>query len=212
MDPSNPFCNLFDNKSVTDTTNPAANHAGPLNVMDQKINGLIEHIFSFTINRTPQKDKQFVFMEDLAAMNSDTSVINMELLEQALFERLLLTHPRDYLIPNNKQNDETNDIANDKVILYLYRSYERLTKWCRNENVSSLGSECDTIKQLILRNASTAQKQPDLYDSQTLSEQWLTLFQNYIDEFECKCEFLSKIVADVAADNDAMYMESLRRT
>ncbi|XP_031636588.1 ubiquitin conjugation factor E4 A [Contarinia nasturtii] len=210
MDSSNPFCSLFGNETTANTQ--AQQTASKINAMEQKINGLIEHIFSITINRTPPKNKQLVFMEDLAAVNAETTVMNMEILEQALFERLLLGNPRDYLIPNNTQNDETNDIAEDKVILYLYRSYERLSKWCHNQNNSSLNAECETIKQLILRNASTAQKQPELYDNQSLSEQWLSLFRNYQDEFECKCEFLSKIVADVAGDNEPTYMESLRNT
>lgn len=208
MASSNPFCNLFGNESG------AANQSEgqSINIMEQKVNALIEYIFSITINRTPQRNKQLVYMEDLSAINSNITLMNMELLEQALFERLLLTNPRDYLIPNNTQNSETDDIAEDKVILYLYRAYERVTKWSQNQNESSLTSECETIKQLILRNAGTAQKQPDLYENQSLSDQWLTLFRSYMDEFDCKCEFLSKVVADVASDNDPMYMESMRRT
>lgn len=212
MDPSNPFCNLFGNETVTDAPVQVAEPTITINLMDQKVNALIEHIFSITINRTSKKNKQLVFMEDLAAANTPTVLMNMELLEQALFERLLLTNPRDYLIPNNTQNDETNDIAEDKVILYLYRAYERLWKWNHNENDDSLKKECETIKQLILRNASTAQKQPELYENQSLADQWLTLLRNYLDEYECKCEFLSKVVADVASDNEPMYIESLRRT
>lgn len=211
MDTSNPFCNLFGNETVTTTISTPSNQSA-INAMDQKINGLIEYIFSFTINRTPQKNKQLVFMEDSATVNPTTTLMNMELLEQALFERLLLTNPRDYLIPNNTQNNETDDIAEDKVILYLYRAYERLLKWSQNQNESSLTVECEIIKQLILRNASTAQKQPELYENQQLSEQWLTLFRNYMEEFECKCDFLSKVVADVASDNDPAYIESIRRT
>lgn len=219
MDKSNPFVSLFDGDATANAPQ-AQEKAHPqsdetehsINVMDQKINGLIEHIFSITINRTPQKTKQLVFMEDLAAVHPEKTLMNMEILEQALFERLLLTNPRDYLIPNNTQNDETNEIAENKVILYLYRAYERFTKWSHNQNEASLQTECEAIKQLILRNASTAHKQPELYDGQSLSDQWLSLLQNYVDEFECKCEFLSKVVADVASDNDPIYIETLRRT
>lgn len=214
MDSSNPFCSLFGSETLTDS--PVGENIRPeptpINAMDQKVNSLIEHIFSITINRTPQKNKQLVFMEDLAADKCEAPLMNMEILEPALFERLLLTNPRDYLIPNNTDDDETSNIAEDKVILYLYRSYERLMKWTNNQNAASLKTECNLIKQLIIRNASTAQKQPELYANQTLSEQWLTLLRNYADEFECKCEFLSKVVADVASDNDPTYMESLRRT
>lgn len=213
MDSSNPFRNLFGNNSEsTENASPNDDQHGPINALDQKINSLIEHIFSITINRTPQKSKQLIFMEELATLNPTQTLMNMELLEQALFERLLLTNPRDYIIPNNAEYNETENIAEEKVILYLYGAYERLTKWCRNENEASLTAECDTIKQLIIRNASTALKQPELYENQKLGEQWLTLLRNYAEEYECKCEFLSKVVADVAGDNDNAYIESLRRT
>lgn len=213
MDPSNPFCSLFGNElRPNSSVHSENNQHATINAMDQKVNSLIENIFSITINRTPPKNKQLVFMEELAESNPNQTLMNMELLEQALFERLLLSNPRDYLIPNNTQNDETEQIAEDKVILYLYRAYERLSKWCSNQNEASLKTECDEIKQLILRNASTAQKQPDLYDNQSLSEQWITLLRNYADEYECKCEFLSKVVADVASDSDSAYAESMRRT
>lgn len=213
MDSSNPFCNLFGNNNESISSDHG--RESTINAMDQKINSLIEHIFSITINRTPQKNKQLIFMEELAAINPKKTLMNMELLEQALFERLLLTNPRDYLIPslaNNAEYNETENIAEEKVILYLYGAYERLSKWSRNENEASLNAEYDAIKQLIIRNASTALKQPELYENQSLSEQWLTLLRNYIDEYECKCEFLSKVVADVASDNDPSYIESLRRT
>lgn len=224
MDSKNPFSVLIglDEATSTVTTEPTVS-AEPIvpttestkNLMEQKVNGLIEHIFSITINQTPQKNKQLVFMEELAACNPNKTLINMEIFEQALFERLLLHNPRDYLIPNNTQNDETDDIAGTKALLYLYRSYERLSKWCRNENSSSMNDECEVIRKLIIRNASTAHKQPELYENnmyedQSLSSQWMTLFHNYMDEYECKCEFLSKVVADVASDTDPNYKESLR--
>lgn len=213
MDSSNPFCNLFgNNNEPTEDASSNSDRESPINAIDQKVNSLIENIFSITINRTPQKSKQLIFMEELAAINPKKILMNMELLEQALFERLLLTNPRDYIIPNNTEYNEIENIAEEKVILYLYGAYERLTKWCRNENEASLTTECETIKQLIIRNASTALKQPELYENQSLADQWLVLLRNYADEYECKCEFLSNVVTDVANDSDNSYIESLRRT
>lgn len=213
MNKSNPFTDLFDNESVAKASSQSDNQPKQtINAMEQKINSLIENIFGITINRTPPKHKQLIFMEDLAAIHPDGTLMNMEILEQALFERLLLPNPRDYLIPNNTQNDETNEIAETKVVLYLYRAYERLTKWSYNQNDASLRTECEAIRKLILRNASTAHKQPELYEDQSLSEQWLSLLQNFVDDFECKCDFLSKVVADVASDNDPTDIETLKRT
>lgn len=206
MDSSNPFADLFDGEKNANIESQKVNKSSG-NVLEQKINGLIEHIFSITINPTAQKNKQLIFMEDLATGNQETTFMNMELLEQALFERLLLSNPRDYLIPNNTQNDDTDSIAGDKVILYLYRSYQRLMKW--NQNDGALKTECETIKQLILRNGSTAMKQPDLFENQSLPEQWMDLLKNYYDEYDCKCEFLSQIVAEVFSENEPFDAESV---
>lgn len=214
MDPSNPFCNLFGNET-SNVTNEAETVEQPqssaVNVMEQKINGLIENIFSITINRTPQKNKQLVYMEDMAEANPTKKHMNMELLEQALFERILLPNPQDYLIPNNTRTDETDDIASDKVILYLYRSFERLSKWIHYQNDVMLQEEVKSIKQFILRNASTAMKQPDLFENQSLSDQWLELFRQYQDEYEYKCEFLSQVVAAVLSENDSSDRQTLQQ-
>lgn len=213
MDTSNPFSSLFEgdkSPQSMETEQPSKT----LNVMDQKINGLIENIFFITINRTPQKGNQRVFMEDLSSAYPSSTLMNIELLEQALFERILMSNPRDYLIPNNTHNDNTESVAEGKVIIYLYYCYERLMKWTRHDiNNVIIQNECEKIKQLILRNASTAMKQPELFDGQSLSDQWLDIFQNYFDEYECKCNFLSQVIAEVYTDADASsYDQSIRQT
>lgn len=131
MDTTNPFDNLFDGdktRQSSETQQPSK----ALNVTDPKISSLIEHIFLITINRTQPKNKQRVFMEDLSSAYPSITLMNTDLLEQALFERILMPNPRDYLIPNNTQNDDTEAIAEGKVIKYLYYCYERLMVWTRH--------------------------------------------------------------------------------
>lgn len=178
--------------------------------MAQKVNALIEQVFYITINNTPQKNKQLVFMDDLAAANPETIMINLEMLEQALFERLLLPQPADYLIPNNIQNEETAIVAESKVLLYLYGAFERLNRWNRYQNDKSLLKEYDVIEQFIIRNASTANKQPDLFDGQSLSDQWFDLLRSGQEEYDCQCKFLSRVVRDVFNDEDSTYSTSLQ--
>lgn len=213
MDISNPFSNLFEgdkSSQSTETEQPPK----AINVMDQQVNALVENVFFITINRTPQKNKQRVFMEDLSSAYPSTTLMSSDLLEQALFERILMPNPRDYLIPNNTQNDDTEAVAEGKVIKYLYNSYERLMRWTRHDNNdATVRNECEKFKQLILRNASTAMKQPELFEGQSLSDQWLDIFQNYFDEYEYKCQFLSQVIAEVYTDADALsYEQSLRQT
>lgn len=212
MDESNPFSNLFGGDKAPEPMTAPTEPTSAVNVLDQKINGIIEHIFSITLNRTPKKTKQLIFMEELSSAYPSTSLITVDLLEQALFERILMQNPRDYLIPSDTQNDETDAIAEEKVIKYLYRSYERLSKWTRQTNDATITDECNKIKQLILRNASTALKQPDLFENQSLYVQWMELFQNYFDEYECKCEFLSNVITEISIDPEPSFQQNVRDT
>lgn len=213
MDAPNPFATLLDANSATETSSQVESKNIPqpktANVLNQKINDLIERIFLITINRTPRKNKQFVFMDDLAASNPTTTLMNVELLEQALFERLLLPKPDDFLIPNNVRNSDTDDVISSNVISYLYQSFERLNSW-NHENDTSIRDECQTIEQLILRNASTAIKQPELFEGQSLAEQWLEILRDVNNSYEIKCKFLSKICNEVLADGDDADLISLR--
>lgn len=162
----------------------------------QKINDLIEHIFSITINSTP--NEQLIFLRGLASSNPNTTLINMKIMKEALSERLSLKSPARWLVPNNIPSDETHAITNDKILLYLYRSYQRLMT--RNQK------ECEEIKQLILRSGSELLRKPAPHSS--LSEQWLELLKIYYDDTEKKCEFLSKIVAVVYSENDLLKRKS----
>lgn len=149
MDTSNPFSNLFEGDKSPQSKG-TEQPPKTLNIMDQKINALIENIFFITINRTSQKNKQRVFMEDLSSAYPSTTLMNIDLLEQALFERILMANPRDYLIPNNTQNDDSDAVAEGKVIIYLYNCYERLIKWTRHDNNNvTIQNECEIMKQLI---------------------------------------------------------------
>lgn len=207
MDGANPFSTLFEDKQQA--TAPTADTKPAVNIMAQKVNALIEQVFYITINRTPQKNKQLVFMDELAATNPSIHLINVEALEQVLFERLLLPQPSEYLIPNNVQNDDTPIVSESRVLLYLYGAYERLCRWNRYQNDNSLVEEYAIIEQLIFRNASTANKQPDLFDCQNLSEQWLELLKYSNDEYEYRYNFLTRVVRDVYSDNDPAYDTSI---
>lgn len=124
--------------------------------------------------------------------------MNITILEEALSERLSLKSPALFLVPNNIPSDEAHDIANDKILLYLYRSYQRLMT--RNQK------ECEEIRQLILRSGSEVLRKSEPHSS--LSEQWLELLHIYYDDTEKECEFLSKIVFVVYSENDLLKRKS----
>lgn len=208
---SNPFSTLIDSQQQTQATSTISEPKIAVNIMDQKVNSLIEQVFCITINRVPPKNKQLVFMDDLATANTNAQYMNVDILEQALFERLLLSRPSEYLIPNNIQNGDTSIVSESRVLLYLYGAFDRLGQWNQQHNDMSLIKECEVIEQLIIRNASTANKQPDLFEGQDLSEQWLTLLQDPNNDQERRYSFLSQVVRDIFKDNEPAYAESIRQ-
>lgn len=176
------------------------------NPLDTKINALIEKVFLITLSKNPPKSArsrpQLVFMEEVAQGCGTSDLLNLELLEQALFERILLFNPTDYLIPNNVTTAETEDVAQTKAVLYLYGCYVRNERTI-NPNDSIATDTCQKMKGLILRNACTAFKQPDLFEGQNLSNQILDIFKLGDEDQHLKELFISETVKEVFADSDS---------
>lgn len=178
-----------------------------LNLLDCKINSLIEKVFLITLSKNPPNPfstrQQLVYMEEVAQSSGDTQVLNLELLEQALFERIILFNPSDYLIPNNVTTSETEDVAQSKVFLYLFGCYLR-NESAVNQNDCIMQETCNKMRGLILRNACTSLKQPELFEGQNLSNQLLDIFKLSTDDdhHSVKARFISETVKEIFADSD----------
>ncbi|KXJ80153.1 hypothetical protein RP20_CCG026564 [Aedes albopictus] len=176
------------------------------NPLDTKINALIEKVFLITVSKDPPKGsragQQMVYMEEVAQGCEESCLLNLELLEQALFERLLLFNPSDYLIPSNVSTAQTEDVAQTKVLLYLYGCYVRNSE-VANLNDSIATDTAQKMKGLILRNACTSLKQPDLFEGQNLSNQLLDLFKAGDENQSLKERFVSEAVKEVFVDSDS---------
>lgn len=188
----NPFSDL------RTTSGPPLSASKSINAFDQKINALIEQVFLITVNNTPQKNKQLVC---IAPFVPSTQLLNVKILEQALFERILLPTPRDFLLPNDVKISETEAICETNVITYLYASYVRNDR-CINQNDSISMDTCKRIEELIVLNVATAIKQPALFEGQNFCTQLLEILQT-AEDFPIKEKFLSNVVRDVLADKDA---------
>lgn len=197
----NPFSDLISTDSRSPTNSASSASKSQINAFDQKVNALIEQVFLITVNKTPQKNKQLVYMEEIAPLVPRTHLLNVNILEQALFERILLPTPRDFLLPNDVKTSETEAICETKVIAYLYASYVRNDR-CINQNDSMCMDTCKRIEELIVLNVATAIKQPALFDGQNFCTQLLDILQT-AEDFHIKGKFLSNIVRDVLVDKDA---------
>jgi hypothetical protein len=78
----NPFTKLVNNS-------PAKKSDSQQNFQEMKINSLVEHVLEITVNKEHNnKNNPLVYMEDAAGSSSFWTI---ELLENSLFERLLMT-------------------------------------------------------------------------------------------------------------------------
>lgn len=139
-----------------------------------KTNFIIENIFYFTINKD-NENNHLVLLEDLSD-NSSEPCIDLELLEQALFERILLENPQSCVIPKSKQVN--SDVYEKDVLLYLFKCYQRLKEYDCTKDIKMV------CRGLIIRNVMLALQQQDLFQGQDITAQLLEIVkdQNYNPE------------------------------
>ncbi|KAI5721312.1 hypothetical protein M8J77_019052 [Diaphorina citri] len=137
--------------------------------------------------------------------SEDTELISLEMLEQLLFERLLIAdNIESYLIGPSPRD---NHIIETECITYLNECFNRLY----NDNVKSLvdNDSYKQVKDLIIRNICTALKQPGLYESQNLNVQIIELFKSCQYSVEQFTTLFSHIVADFIQTEDPAEVDSL---
>ncbi|CAH2229401.1 jg14860 [Pararge aegeria aegeria] len=217
-DPSNPFAGLL---GVSGTglrnTNGAECNSSPVSLdckqsqeeaRIQTINKLVENVFHFTINSSAvdgQTDEQLVYLEELAQAMNPKVYIDLETLEQALFERLLLQDIENNVIPKtNKALKE--HITQKQVFPYLFGSMENVQSFSQTNN-QYIRDALEKMKELILRNAVTALKQPALFEGQEFSLQLVEILQSGGPQSHT---FFSELVEAFIADETEDCQNQLR--
>lgn len=148
-------------------------------------------------------------MEEIAPLCVATNhLLTVDILEQALFERILLPNPADFVLPNNIKTDETRAVCETGVITYLYESYVRNDQ-CLRQNDTICMDTCARIHELTMRNITTAIKQPALFEGQQFATQLLDCLKTS-EDFHVKGTFLSAIVTEVLLDGDADDLNALK--
>jgi len=149
-----------------------------------EVNQLVEDVFLLTLNNNLHTDRngvinELVFLEELASAVAPQDWIDIGTLEQALFERLLLEDPEKHVIGRNvadKRLSRTDMHATQKeVITYLFECYRRLVRMKTGVENNGRNKIVSQMLNLVLRNAATALKQPELFESQQLHSQILQL-------------------------------------
>ncbi|XP_077284887.1 ubiquitination factor E4A [Arctopsyche grandis] len=178
-----------------------------------KIDTMVRRVFSITINaeaipaKAKRKDypNQLVFLEELSQSVSPETRIDLDTLEQALFERLLLYDPAACVLPKNGGAIDKNVVIHE-VITYLFLAEQNLSFYCNSIDECEI-SVVKKMKQLILRNAVTALKQPELFEKQNLPDQLLNLTKMY--DQTCY-NFIYEIVKEITSDDPGDALDQLR--
>lgn len=197
---NNPFRALITENE--EKTEKSSSPPVQINALDKKINSLVEDVFKISVNANPTRKVQLVFMEDFA----EQSCWNLDILSAALFDRLMMDQPQDFVIPNDILDDNTNCVVESRALVYLFQCYVR-NAINNNPNDSIKLDAYSKIKEMILLNVGTLIKQPDIR-GQCISSQIIHIFSNEDDELVG--EFLSGLVKEVLSDDDPDCHQSLK--
>lgn len=148
----------------------------PSNSLDFRINKLIENVFKFTINKdrdNATSDKEVLVYLDEVAGTTEKPLIDLESLEHALFERLLLEDPTPHLLRSEPYKQIDIRATLNECITYLFECYKDLSQYSNNiqNEPEEWKNIINHVIKLIIRNAATALKQPELYSSQDIHAQ-----------------------------------------
>lgn len=167
----NSTCESTDN---TDNSNSKMTYIN--NGIDGTFNKLIENVFHFTL--IPVLDKEYespvIYLPDLfeilkAQVNSGDE---LEILEQAIFERTLLPDPKVYLLKTKHNVSITSHTTQKECLLYLFKCFVELTFAKQENRYPTIREDVySNIFGFICTNVSTALKQPDLYTPQNIHKQ-----------------------------------------
>lgn len=167
----NNTCESRDNKVDSNSKMTYSN-----NGIDETFNKLIESVFRFTLIPVLDKKYEFpvIYLPDLFEIlkGKVNNGEELKILEQAIFERTLLTDPKVYLLKAKHNVSITSHTTQKECLLYLFKCFVELTLAKQENRYPSISEDIYTsIFAFIYTNVSTALKQPDLYIPQNIHEQ-----------------------------------------
>lgn len=163
-------------ESTDNTVDPNSEMTYINNGIDETFNKLIESVFHFTLIPVLDKEYEFpvIYLPDLFEILKAKvySGDELKILEQAIFERTLLSDPKVYLLKTKHNVSITSHTTQKECLLYLFKCFIELTFAKRENRFPSIkGDIYSKIFSFIFTNVCTALKQPDLYIPQNVHEQ-----------------------------------------
>ncbi|XP_062376861.1 ubiquitin conjugation factor E4 A [Sardina pilchardus] len=178
------------------------------------VNHMIQRIFLITLDNSDPSLRggngiptRCVFLEEMAADLDGQDWLDMDSIEQALFNRLLLLEPGNHLI-NMTSCSAVNlsadrDAGEKSAVPYLYACYQRAKEEVTKvpEKLLPFAVRC---KNLTVSNARTVLLTPEIYVNQNVYEQLLDLFLEGVSsaQLELVAEFVEEVIAGLLADQE----------
>ncbi|XP_056139800.1 ubiquitin conjugation factor E4 A isoform X1 [Lampris incognitus] len=185
------------------------------------VNHMIQKIFLITLENSDPSLRggngippRCVYLEEMAADLDGQDWLDMDNIEQALFNRLLLLEPGNHLIymtSCSAVNLSADRDAGEKcAIPYLYACYQRAKEEVTKvpEKLLSYAVRC---KNLTVSNTRTVLLTPEIYISQNIYEQLLDLLLDGVSgarrfwdglNYEEVVEFVEEVILGLLADQE----------
>lgn len=173
------------------------------------VNRLLENVFLLTLDKDPEafssRPSRCVYMTDLASSVEGQTWLDMDCLEQAVFERLLMKDPGLNVVAltvDRKEDAEAARLAGEPQVLhYLYQCYLRIRNLETQGEFPKMKTEVEKCKAVLVMNAKTCLQQPDLYE-QNLCKQFIDIYQledSFLSaqNFNIMLEFFDQVVIEI---------------
>ncbi|XP_037533711.1 ubiquitin conjugation factor E4 A-like, partial [Nematolebias whitei] len=185
------------------------------------VNHMIQRIFLITLDNSDPSLRggngippRCVYLEEMAADLDGQDWLDMDNIEQVLFNRLLLLEPGNHLIymtSCSAVNLSADRDAGEKcAIPYLFACYQRAKEEVTKvpEKLLSFAVRC---KNLSVSNTRTVLLTPEIYINQSVYEQLLDLL---LDSFqgahpEEVVEFVEEVIAGLLSDQEVRTFEEV---
>lgn len=175
-----------------------------------RITTMVEDVFAITLNPEKFVDCeqkpdyiQMIYLEELAESLKPQKHIDIETLEQALFERLMLTNITEFVLPKSSKPPYIDYVVQNKAIFYLNTAYERLKKYNASKDKFVINI-VENMKSLILRNVCTAMEQPDIFQDQVIWQQWFDILKDNLDNSGSIPGFVLDVIAALDKQGDIL--------
>ncbi|KAM6959039.1 LOW QUALITY PROTEIN: ubiquitin conjugation factor E4 A [Aplochiton taeniatus] len=178
------------------------------------VNHMIQRIFLLTLDNSDPSLRssngippRCVFLEEMAADLEGQDWLDMDNIEQALFNRLLLPEPGNHLIYMSSSSavnlSADRDAGEKSAIPYLYACYQRSKEEVTKvpEKLLSYAVRC---KNLAVSNTRTVLLTPEIYISQNVYKQLLDLLLEGFSSSQPEevVEFVEEVIVGLLADQE----------